>query len=194
MATPVLMLMDYQVGIARNTQRSGPEVAQRGVLQAASATLARFRAAKRPVIHIRVAFDDDYSNVTSSSPAFNQMRQQGRMKKDSREAAFCDEVSPIQSELVITKGCIGPFSGTMLLAKLISLRPSHVLMGGVATNFVVESAARQASDYGFQVTVLEDLCASFSREQHDFAVEHMLPNFGNVMSSEQFFSDHSDLF
>ncbi|MBY9019870.1 MAG: cysteine hydrolase, partial [Candidatus Lokiarchaeota archaeon] len=41
-----------------------------------------------------------------------------------------------------------------------------VLVSGVVTNFCVESTAREAGDYGFQVVIVEDCCAAWSPEIH----------------------------
>jgi nicotinamidase-related amidase len=68
------------------------------------------------------------------------------------------------------------------------MRVDHVVLGGVATNLVVESTARHATDVGLQVTVLEDLCASFRPELHDFAIANLFPLFSTLTSSTEFFA------
>ena len=63
----------------------------------------------------------------------------------------------------MTKGGVDPFIGTPLLEVLLRNNISRVALAGVATNLVVESAARHAIDSGLSVVVLADLCASFAR-------------------------------
>ena len=86
---------------------------------------------------------------------------------------------------MIDKGCVDPFVGTPLRSVLAAEGVDHVVLGGVATNLVVESAARHASDEGLQVTVVEDMCASFRPDFHDFSAQNMLPLFGSVISAAE---------
>ena len=65
------------------------------------------------------------------------------------------------------------------------------MLGGVATNLVVESAARHASDAGLQVQVVEDMCASFRADFHEFSVQNMLPLFGTVTTAADLLGDVS---
>jgi nicotinamidase-related amidase len=92
---------------------------------------------------------------------------------------------------VVTKGCVSAFIGTNLQSKLIANAAEELVLGGVATNQVVESTARIAADMGYRVTVLEDLCASFDADMHAFSVEQMLPNFGRVTDSRAYLEELS---
>ena len=46
---------------------------------------------------------------------------------------------------------------------------------GVATEFVVEAAARHAADADFRVIVLEDCCAAFSDDAHRVSTSYYGP-------------------
>ena len=105
------------------------------------------------------------------------------MLADSPEAQIVAQLAPVEGEPVIDKGCVDPFVGTPLREVLAAEGITEVVLGGVATNLVVESAARHASDAGLQVTVVEDMCASFRADFHDFSVQNMLPLFGTVTTS-----------
>ena len=59
----------------------------------------------------------------------------------------------------------------------------RIALCGVATNNVVESAARYADDAGLAVTIIEDCCASAKQDWHKFAIENTLPMYGKVASS-----------
>ncbi len=83
---------------------------------------------------------------------------------------------------MVTKTCVSPFVGTGLDDILRAHRVERLLLGGVATNFVVESAARHAGDSGYAVDVVEDLCAAHSEDLHRFAIERTLPTFARVIS------------
>lgn len=181
--------MDLQVGICGPGgllgSRSGlsDHTEQRQVLERAANALTRARNQGLTVIHIGVAFDEHYSNRNNRGAGFGRMEENRSMLLGSVEAAFNPQVTPLDSETVIYKGCVNPFIGTNLMQVLLRLGATDLYLGGTATNFVVESTARHAGDSGFSVTVLEDLCASYSQEMHDFAVRNTLPMFATIANS-----------
>jgi nicotinamidase-related amidase len=105
----------------------------------------------------------------------------------SPEAAFIEAMAPLESEPIVTKGGIDAFVGTPLHEMLRGIGVRHLVLGGVATNLVVESTARHAADLGFAVTVLEDLCASFKPELHAFAIDEIFPLFSTTTTSVEYF-------
>ncbi|MGM7668947.1 cysteine hydrolase family protein [Microbacterium sp. A93] len=189
--TDVLLLMDYQEGICRSdgvigAAGMGAQAEQRGVLPAAARVLEKYRELDLPRVFVRVAFDADYQRLSSASPRFDGFRGRGLMIEDSDEAQICSEIAPLPGERVVSKGCVIPFIGTNLTSILTKLGATRLVLGGVATNMVVEGTARVAADSGYAVTVLEDLCASSSIEAHEFSVGQMLPAFGSVQHSEEY--------
>ena len=185
MVRPVLLLLDYQKAIcepdgAIGRSGTGDEVVRRGVLDLAAQILEKFRNREAPVIHSRVAFDASYHRLTSGSDRFRSLRDAGVLREGDPDTEFCLEVLPTGEEVVVTKGCVNPFVGTNLSERLIPLRATELVVAGVATNQVVESTVRYAADIGYRIVVLEDLCASFNREMHEFSVEKILPSFGQV--------------
>lgn len=181
-----LFLMDYEAGICGPQGMAGAEVARREVLPRAKRCLRAARDAKMNIYHIRVAFDEQYSLRTNRSKRFTGMQERGALLLGSPDAAICEDVAPIPGEPIITKGCVNPFIGTALVELLIGERIGELYLGGVATNFVVESTLRHAVDSGFRVTVIEDICASFSREMHDFAITNIFPAFAELCSADEF--------
>ncbi len=59
-----------------------------------------------------------------------------------------------------------------------------VVLGGVATNFGVESTARAAHEHGYRLVLVEDAMTSVSAEAHRFAVEAVFPRLGLVRSTQ----------
>ena len=99
---------------------------------------------------------------------------------------FPAQVAPLDTEPVFTKQCVNPFFNTPLMIWLLRQGVTDLVIGGVATNLVVEATARAADDAGFAVTVLEDCCASPNPAWHQFAIESMLPLFGKVSKTADF--------
>lgn len=88
-------------------------------------------------------------------------------------------------DLLITKRQWGAFYGTELDQQLRRRRIRTILMGGVATNFGVESTARAAFDRGYELIFVEDIMSSLKAEAHDFAVQNIFPRMGRVRTLEQ---------
>lgn len=183
-----LLMLDYQVALCEDGPhlRMPPlaaQVAERDVLATAEKVLGAARDAGWLVVHVRLAFDPSYVLRTNRLPRFAPYEENRAMLADSPEAQIVKALAPIEGEPVVDKGCVDPFVGTPLLTALHAEGITEVVLGGVATNLVVESAARHASDAGFQVTVVEDMCASFRPDFHEFSVQNMLPLFGSVTTS-----------
>lgn len=196
MSDTALLLLDYQVALCE----AGPhcrqpalaaQIAERHVLERAAQALASARALSWPVVHVRLAFDASYELRTNRSARFDVYRNERAMSLDSPEAAFVDAVFPLESEPIVTKGGVDAFVGTPLHPMLSGRGIRNLVLAGVATNLVVESTGRHATDLGFSVTVLEDCCASFRPDLHTFAIDNIFPLFSTVTSSAEFFEAHS---
>jgi biuret amidohydrolase len=190
-----LLLMDYEVAICGPDGKLGTKsglsahAAERGVLDRAGRCLAGAREHGVPVVHVRVAFDPGYTRRTNRSRRFAAFEDHQLLLEDSPDAEFCAQVTPAPGETVVNKGCVNPFIGTNLTERLTALGARRLYLGGVATNFVVESAARHAGDAGYEVTVLEDLCAAYSQEMHEFAISNTLPLFAEISDADAFLSE-----
>jgi nicotinamidase-related amidase len=86
-------------------------------------------------------------------------------------------------DLLIVKRQWGAFYGTDLDQQLRRRGIRTIVIGGIATNFGVESTARAAFDRGYALIFVEDAMASFSAEVHGFAVQHIFPRMGRVRTS-----------
>lgn len=86
-----------------------------------------------------------------------------------------EPVAPVDGEFVVRKRAVSAFAGTEL-DRLLQVRDvaTIVLAGGI-TNFAVEGTARDASDRGYRVIVLEDCCETVSESWQAFAMTQILP-------------------
>ena len=188
MTTTAVVLLDYQVALCEE----GPHcrqpalaalVAERRVLEHAANVLDAARTSATPVVHVRLAFDPSYELRTNRSARFDVYATERAMLVGSPEADIVSTLAPLESEPVINKGGVDAFVGTALLESLHGRGIRELILLGVATNLVVESTARHATDLGFRVQVVEDCCASFQADLHEFTVARILPLFASVVSS-----------
>ena len=104
-----------------------------------------FRAHHLPVIHVQHLPKDQ----AEPSPATGN--EQYRIRP---------EVMPIPGEEVIGKHYANAFRDTDLLSYLHGQKITHLVICGMQTHMCVEAATRAAADYGFEVTVVADACAT----------------------------------
>jgi nicotinamidase-related amidase len=122
-----------------------PLVAPEAAAKQAARVIGAFRAAGRPVIHIQhLPKDVDTPDPTG-------IQEQYRIHPD---------VLPTGDETVIGKHHANSFRDTDLLVTLRELKVDEVVIVGMQTHMCVEAAARAAADYGFEVTVVGDACAT----------------------------------
>jgi nicotinamidase-related amidase len=88
-------------------------------------------------------------------------------------------------DVVISKRQWGAFYGTDLEQQLRRRQIRTIVMGGIATNFGVESTARAAQDRGYELVFAEDAMSSMSAEAHEFAVSNIFPRMGRIRSTDQ---------
>ena len=166
--------------------RRSPMFRERNVGQAAKSVLEAARKTQILVIHVAI----DYQ------PAFfspkNKFLQKIRIPILSAPGVdvaelleIVDEVKPMGDEPVIRKPRMNPFFGTALDSMLRSRDIDTVVLMGVATEYVVEAAARHAADADYRVIVLEDCCAAFSDEAHRVALD-IMDHLATIATSADF--------
>src|SRR5258708_17038073 len=136
------------------------------VIEAAKRLLAGARAHDVPVISVRIAFTPDYADVRTNAEIWRRVVANKVMVEGSWGAEFYDELGPLPGEIVVTHSRNNAFYASSLKEIVDRLSPSRLIIAGIATNFVVESTARHASDAGYDTVVVADACSAASAETH----------------------------
>lgn len=108
------------------------------------------------------------------------------------ELEICEELRPIDGEVVVSKTTSGVFNSTNIEVILKNLGVEYLIIGGVITGNCVETAVRDASDRDFKVYLLEDCCASPSHEAHVFSIRHMDKNYAHVKTTSEVIQEIDD--
>lgn len=148
------------------------QVLQRGVLEVIGRLLDAARAAGRPVIYTRVAWQPDYSDLNANSPLLQIAQQAGALTEGDPKTDIVAELSPQPGDVVHTHQRIGGFN-PRLDQQLHDLDVDTVLVCGVATNASVEGTARGLSDAGYRVLIVEDACSAATPEAHQASIASM---------------------
>ncbi|PIT98058.1 MAG: cysteine hydrolase [Candidatus Andersenbacteria bacterium CG10_big_fil_rev_8_21_14_0_10_54_11] len=137
-----------------------------GVLENVNAAIAKARAKDIPVIFVRVGFSPDYREWPESSPLFGAAKKFGALQLGAWATEIHESLNRTDADFLITKHRVSAFYATSLEAILRTLKVDTLLLGGVATDIAVQSAAREAHDRDYRVVVLEDLCGAGSEDDH----------------------------
>jgi biuret amidohydrolase len=103
--------------------------------------------------------------------------------RGSFEHEVIDELAPLPSELVLDKNSSSPFNGTGIDQLLRNLGLDCLFLTGMATEMCVENTARDASDRGYSVVVVEDAVATFVPEHHYAALSALARVYTQVWST-----------
>ncbi len=104
----------------------------------------------------------------------------------------CDivpEAGMQSGDFLVTKRQWGALYATELDQLLRRRNIRQVVLGGIATNFGVESTARAAFDRGYELIFIEDAMSGVQAEMHAFSIEKIFPVIGKVRSTEVFLAE-----
>jgi nicotinamidase-related amidase len=151
---------------------------------AASTRLAQAgRKAGALLVYVRVNFAADYADRPAGQTDTPMILPPGGMPADW--ADYAPEVAAVAPDLWITKRQWSAFHGTELDLQLRRRGITHTIFGGIATNFGVESSARDAWQNNYTVVIAEDACSSIGPELHKLAIEKTLPRVSLIRSSDE---------
>jgi len=140
-----------------------------------------FRSHGLEVIHIRIqSLTGDGRDRSTAHKRLGLHAAPG-----SKEAEILPRVAPQGDEMIINKTSSGVFASTNLYYVLKNLQIDTVFLTGVYTDECVSTAARDASDYGFLVTLISDGCATVTRERHEFTLATLKDRYTRILTSEQ---------
>jgi nicotinamidase-related amidase len=171
-----LILIDLQRGIAAlpTEPRPSADVIRNAVRLADAA-----RKSGALVVLVHVSFASDGANMVRKD-----VEESPSMQRALGWDEIVDELRPTASDVVVTKRQWGAFYGTNLDLELRRRGRKTIVLGGISTNFGVESTARDAFERNYQLIFVEDTMAGFRAEDHTFAITRVFPRLGRVCSTE----------
>jgi nicotinamidase-related amidase len=130
------------------------------------------------VIFVRVLLDE-----LLALPADMPMKKPGTPAPPPEAVHFAAEAQVQATDHVVTKRQWGAFYGTELDQLLRRRHIKTIVLGGIATNYGVESTARAAFDQGYELVFAEDAMSTMQAEAHRFACDNVFRNMGRVRST-----------
>ena len=175
-----IVVIDLQKGIAG--MPGGAPHTKPAVIANSVRLLAAARAAGAQPVLVHVGGSPDGADRLKT-PTDQPMRATGSLPPDWSE--LIPELDQQQGDVVVLKRQWGAFYGTDLNLQLRRRGLTAIVICGIATEFGVESTARDAYERGYELIFAEDAMTGFSAESHANAVERIFPRLGRVRSTDE---------
>jgi nicotinamidase-related amidase len=153
--TTALVLIDLQRGI---TALPTVPHATAAVIANAARLADAFRRAGALVVLVHVARSPDGGDRLRTQ--VDEPQPTTQMPVDFAEIVA--ELGPKDGDIIVTKRQWGAFYGTDLDLQLRRRGMTAVVLGGIATNYGVESTARDAHERGYELILVEDAMSARS--------------------------------
>ena len=183
---PALISIDFMKAYTSD----GADLYAPGVVAAlphAARALAAARDAGVPVIHTNIRYQPgrflDGGVWVKKAPVMKAMVDGNPL------AEFCDEVRPLDDELVITKQYASAFFGTSLAATLTALGVDTLVLVGCSTSGCIRASAVDGLQHGFRVMVLRDAVGDRHPAPHEANLFDINGKYGDVIDTADFL-DH----
>ena len=160
-------------------------VKQNDVFSKTARLLDATRRSGVKVIYVSVKFRSGYPERPANGGLFGALVGASALVEGTWGAEIHQAVAPQEGEAVVTKRGVSAFYGSDLAPILTTAGIGTLLLSGVATNFVVEGTAREATDRGYDVVIVGDCCASASQEVHDAALSTSLPFLTTISNLDE---------
>jgi len=175
-ATTALVLIDLQQGILPYAKAPYDSAA---VLANAAPLAQAFRAAKSPVVLVKVGWSADGGDaLTSLVDAPNP--------PGASPANWLDDPVELPSQagdIHIVKRQWGAFHGTELDLQLRRRGIRTIVLAGIATSIGVESTARFAWELGYDIVFAEDATGGPDAAMHANSFEKVFPRIGRIRTT-----------
>ena len=172
-ATTALVLIDLQQGILPYAKApyDGATVLAKAVPLANA-----FRAAKSPVVLVKVGFSPDGGDALKAT--VDAPNPPGA--PPANWLADTPELPPQPGDIHILKRQWGAFHGTELDLQLRRRGIKTIVLAGIATAIGVESTARFAWELGYDIVFAEDATSGPDAAMHANSFEKVFPRLGRV--------------
>jgi nicotinamidase-related amidase len=147
------------------------------------------RTADVPVIWARLAFRPGHVDAVRDSMS----RTKGTLVDGTWGAELFDGLGRTAEDIVITKKRPSAFFDTDLRVVLRGLGVERLLVGGVSTNWAVESSVRDGHSHDLQMVVIRDAVGTPFADLHEPSLRSMGTVFAQVVTLSEFLAQIGDV-
>lgn len=162
-------------------------LAASGTIQRLQDALQASRKAGALVVYVNASHRKGYPEVPRiAAPLAAGLVASNAFIRGTWGAQVIDELEPREDDIEIANYSTSAFIYTELDLILRNRGITTVVLAGLATNWVVESTARDAFNRGYAVWTLADCCNSSSTEAHEYCIKNTLPMLGVVCNAADY--------
>ncbi len=159
------------------------QVQQRGIIPKLGALTAAARARGVPVVYVNFCGKPGFPRPNTRLHRLSASKP--RLVEGTWGVRVHEALTPQPQDFVLerTVGVDGSY-GTQLYPVLRMLGRTTMMMTGVSTNIAIESIVRASVNRGFDMVVIEDCCASYPPEWHEWSIRNIMPLLATVTTSD----------
>ena len=131
--------------------------------------LKKWRTLDLPIIHVRHSSTNPESKLHKSRPGFE----------------FNDYVTPLETEIVLTKEVNSAFIGTNLENILIKSHIDTLVIVGMTTNHCISTTVRMSGNLGFDTYLISDSTACYNTKGMDGEIIDCNTIYNSALASLQ---------
>jgi maleamate amidohydrolase len=179
---PALLVVDFMQGyITEGAPLFAPGVVS--AVEECVALLATARQAGVPVIHTNIRYHAghfaDGGIWVKKAPVMKDMVEGNPL------AAFCPQVAPLATEVVLTKQYASAFFGTSLAPMLVALGVDTLLLAGCSTSGCIRASAVDAVQHGFRTIVVRECVGDRHPGPHEANLFDIDSKYGDVVAKQE---------
>lgn len=179
---PALLMIDFMQAY---TIEGAPLFAP-GVVSAVDSSVALLATARQvgiPVIHTNIRYHAghfaDGGIWVKKAPVMKDMVEGNPL------AAFCPQVAPLATEVVLTKQYASAFFGTSLAPMLVALGIDTLLLAGCSTSGCIRASAVDAVQHGFRTIVVRECVGDRHAGPHEANLFDIDSKYGDVVTKRE---------
>jgi nicotinamidase-related amidase len=190
-AKTALLMLHWQKDTVDPASKIAGDMPQRveaaHVIENTQAVLKASRAKGIPVIYVNANHRPGYPEIgVRPYPLASHLAEAGVLIRGSWGAEVVDPLKPLDGDIIVDNYSSSGFCYTDLDLILHNKGVVNLVLSGIATNWVVESTARDGANRGYFVYTLKDCCASLTDEMHNWTLTNILPSLGAVLDSKDY--------
>lgn len=177
-----LLIIDMQKDVVKKLVKTGASI-----VPAIKDVLESCRKMEVPVIYLLREHRQNSLDVERFRLAL--FKEKPFLVENSEGAEVLEELTPLPSEIVISKRRFSGFFQTDLLMILMRLHITSVVVCGLQTPNCIRATVTDALAYDYDVTVLEDATAAQSSEVHQSNLFDMRNMGANIQKADVFLEE-----
>jgi len=138
-----------------------------------------------PVIWVKQEFLPDYSNA----PLDVKKHRYNVTIAGTEGCQILDELDTKENDPVVIKTRYSAFFKTGLDDLLSESDITEIILAGINTHACIRTAAIDAYQRDFEVTIIRDCVASYDAEHHDITLRYLAGGMARVMTVDEFMGE-----